>query len=277
MKILLVSDEECLYLWDYYRPGRLDGIDLIISCGDLNAEYLSFLVTMGRAPVLYVHGNHDGGYERHPPEGCTCIEDQVVNVCGLRILGLGGSPWYSGGPHQYTEREMERRIRRLRFRLRRAGGVDMIVTHAPARGYGDEDNPAHLGFAAFLPLLDQYQPKYLVHGHVHTRYGVGRPRVLQRGNTTIINACERYLLEVPDLPLEAQNLKKSEFRPFLFASCGTVWYDKLQFYLRLADAKVPGGHRFHGITKIIRQFFCGKVPSRSPGRFPTEEKQKNAR
>ena len=130
MKILLVSDEECLYLWDYYRPGRLDGIDLIISCGDLNAEYLSFLVTMGRAPVLYVHGNHDGGYERHPPEGCTCIEDQVVNVCGLRILGLGGSPWYSGGPHQYTEREMERRIRRLRFRLRRAGGVDMIVTHA---------------------------------------------------------------------------------------------------------------------------------------------------
>lgn len=89
MKILLVSDEECLYLWDYYRPGRLDGIDLIISCGDLNAEYLSFLVTMGRAPVLYVHGNHDGGYERHPPEGCTCIEDQVVNVCGLRILGLG--------------------------------------------------------------------------------------------------------------------------------------------------------------------------------------------
>ena len=102
MKILLISDEECLYLWDYYRPGRLDGIDLILSCGDLDAEYLSFLVTMGRAPVLYVHGNHDGSYQTHPPEGCTCIEDQVVRVGGLRILGLGGSPWYSGGPHQYT-------------------------------------------------------------------------------------------------------------------------------------------------------------------------------
>ena len=47
MKILLVSDEECLYLWDYYRPGRLDGIDLNISCGDLNAEYLSYQI--GRA------------------------------------------------------------------------------------------------------------------------------------------------------------------------------------------------------------------------------------
>ena len=208
MKILLVSDEECLYLWDYYRPGRLDGIDLILSCGDLNAEYLSFLVTMGRAPVLYVHGNHDGGYDKHPPEGCTCIEDQVVCVGGLRILGLGGSPWYSGGPHQYTEREMERRIRRLRYRLYRTGGVDIVVTQA--RGYGDEDSRPHQGFAAFLPLLDKYAPQYLVHGHVHTRYGVGRPRVLQRGGTTIINACERYLLELPDPPANAPGRKLKE-------------------------------------------------------------------
>ena len=82
----------------------------------------------------------------------------------------------------------------------RTGGVDIVVTHAPARGYGDEDNRTHQGFAAFLPLLDRYAPQYLVHGHVHTRYGVGRPRVLQRGGTTIINACERYLLELPDPP-----------------------------------------------------------------------------
>ena len=71
MKILLLADEECLYLWDYYRPGRLDGVDLMISCGDLDPDYLTFLVTMGRAPLLYVHGNHDGIYEKCPPEGCT--------------------------------------------------------------------------------------------------------------------------------------------------------------------------------------------------------------
>ena len=59
MKLLLVSDEESPYFWDYYRPGRLDGIDLILAAGDLKADYLSFLVTMGRAPVLYIHGNHD--------------------------------------------------------------------------------------------------------------------------------------------------------------------------------------------------------------------------
>ena len=48
MKILIVSDEECPALWDYYVPGRLAGYDLILSCGDLNASYLSFLVTMAR-------------------------------------------------------------------------------------------------------------------------------------------------------------------------------------------------------------------------------------
>ena len=47
-----------------------------------------------------------------------------------------------------------------------------------------------------LPLLDRYQPRYLIHGHVHTEYGHAIPRVLQRGGTTIINACERYTLEL---------------------------------------------------------------------------------
>ena len=52
---------------------------------------------MGRARVLYVHGNHDQTYDRRPPEGCDCIEDKLVTVGGLRILGLGGTPVYSGG------------------------------------------------------------------------------------------------------------------------------------------------------------------------------------
>ena len=104
MKLLLISDLESPYLWDHYKPGRLDGIDMILSCGDLSSKYLSFLVTMGRMPLLYVHGNHDKTYEQHPPEGCDCIEDKLVVVQGLRILGLGGSIWYSGGPHQYTEK-----------------------------------------------------------------------------------------------------------------------------------------------------------------------------
>ena len=62
MKILAVSDEESPYLWDYYKPGRLDEIGLILACGDLKQEYLEFLVTMSTAPLCYIPGNHDKGY-----------------------------------------------------------------------------------------------------------------------------------------------------------------------------------------------------------------------
>ena len=200
MKILVVSDEEDQYLWDFYTPGRLKGIDLILSAGDLKAEYLSFLVTMANRPLLYVHGNHDGSYAQRPPEGCQCIDGKLVTVGGLRILGLGGSALYNGGPHQYTEKQMRRRIDRLRLKLALAGGVDIVLTHAPVRGFGDEDNMTHRGFEAFLPLLDKYRPRYLVHGHIHQRYGVNRPRCYQYNETTIVNATGRYILEIPDKP-----------------------------------------------------------------------------
>ena len=78
MKILAIADEESKYLWDYFDKSKIEGIDLIISCGDLNPHYLSFLVTLSSVPVLYVHGNHDGKYENIPPEGCTCIDDEIL-------------------------------------------------------------------------------------------------------------------------------------------------------------------------------------------------------
>lgn len=196
MKILLISDEESPYLWDYYQPGRLDGIDMILSCGDLSPDYLSFLVTMGRAPLYYVHGNHDGKYAKRPPEGCECIEDTIINVNGVRILGLGGCVRYSQGDHQYTEEQMEKRIRKLQRQLKKHKGIDIVVTHAPVRGFGDDDTYVHRGFEAFLPLLEQYKPRYWAYGHVHMRYSSNHKRLIEHGSTTLINACERYLIEI---------------------------------------------------------------------------------
>lgn len=200
MKFLLVSDEECPALWEFGTREKLREYDLILSCGDLNPTYLSHLVTLARCPLLYVHGNHDGRYETRPPDGCDCIEDRLVVFNGVRILGLGGCRRYHPGPHQYTEKEMRRRIRKLRWKLRKAGGVDIVVTHAPAQGLGDAEDPAHWGFVALRELLDRYHPAYLCHGHVHMNYGQNQPRVLQYGETTIINASERYVLELEEKP-----------------------------------------------------------------------------
>ena len=52
MRILAIADEESAYLWDFFEKSKLEGIDLIISCGDLDPNYLSFLATFTSAPVL---------------------------------------------------------------------------------------------------------------------------------------------------------------------------------------------------------------------------------
>ena len=198
MKILALSDEEYPAYYEQYVKGRLSGYDLILSCGDLKPDYLSFIVTVSHTPVLYVPGNHDGRYETRPPEGCDCIDDKLVVYRGLRILGLGGCRRYHPGPYQYTDREMRRRIRKLRWKLWWHGGVDIVVTHAPPEGVGDGEDHAHRGFRAFLKLMDKYQPRYLLHGHTHLSYSHDAVREKQYGNTQVINACGRYELEIPE-------------------------------------------------------------------------------
>ena len=209
MRILVIADEECRYFWDYYQPGRLKEYDLILSCGDLKPEYLTFLVTMGRAPLLYVHGNHDTNYATRPPEGCMCVEDLVFRYGDLRIAGLGGSRQYSGGPHQYTESQMRRRIRKLQLKLWIHKGVDIVLTHAPVRDYGDADDLPHRGFEAFWVLLEKYKPSYLIHGHVHLRYGRDTSRTQQYGSTVLINGCERYVLDLPGYDKYGRRIKEA--------------------------------------------------------------------
>jgi len=63
-------------------------------------------------------------------------------------------------------------------------------------GYGDGEDYAHRGFECLMKLVDKYRPKYLVHGHVHMNYGAEIKRTLQRGDTTVVNAWERYVVEI---------------------------------------------------------------------------------
>ena len=198
INILLISDVECPALWDYYQPERVADADIIVSCGDLKREYLEFLVTLSSKPVLYVPGNHDRGYLENPPEGCECIDGTVFTCKGLRFLGLGGCRRYSPGAFQYTEEEMQKRIRKVRKAIRKAGGVDIIVTHAPMTGCGDAEDYAHRGFDCFVTLADELHPLAFCHGHVHRSYAWNTPRVQEHNGIPVVNAYERYLLTVPD-------------------------------------------------------------------------------
>ena len=195
MRILAIADEESKYLWDYFDKGKVEDIDLIISCGDLDPRYLSFLATFSGAPVLYVHGNHDRKYDQVPPEGCICIEDTIYTYKGVRILGLGGSMQYAGTSHQYTEKEMQKRVRKLRWKLLRNRGFDILVAHAPAKGINDGEDLPHQGFQIFLTLMEKYNPRYFLHGHMHKGYGTKHKCTDSYHNTQIVNAYERYVFD----------------------------------------------------------------------------------
>ena len=217
MRILVLADVESKFLWDFYRPEKLEGIDLIISCGDLESAYLEFLVTLGHVPVFYVPGNHDEKYAERPPEGCDNIDNRIVNFNGIRIMGIGGSMKYREGTYLYSEKEMKRRIKKMRRSIISSSGVDILVTHSPARGFGDLEDLPHRGYECFNTLLEQVRPEYMLHGHVHANYGGKFLRERQHpSGTTIINCFERYILEFGD---RRNNITRKELiKNFIFGA-----------------------------------------------------------
>ena len=90
---------------------------------------------------------------------------------------------------------MKKRVNRLRGKIDRHGGLDILVTHAPMHGYGDLTDLPHRGFTAFSALLDRYHPQLMLHGHIHLSYGASIPREHQYGATRIVNCYERVYLD----------------------------------------------------------------------------------
>lgn len=195
MKVLLVSDKASPYLWDYFDKKNFQNISFVLSCGDLPASYLDFLTTMLGVPVYYVPGNHDKSYADDPPEGCDCLDGKLVNIQGLRILGLGGCRASFEERYQYSEATMAKRIRKMGRALRKNNGFDILLSHAPAFGLGDGKDKFHQGFECFRTLLEVYQPKYHIFGHQHKSYTYEKP-LEQFGSTHLINAYGYVLLEL---------------------------------------------------------------------------------
>ncbi|OUN89103.1 metallophosphoesterase family protein [[Collinsella] massiliensis] len=195
MRILAISDTEEDRLTTRAGLEALGPLDFIVSCGDLPATYLETIVTLANVPLLYVPGNHDTSYAEHPPLGCTPIDGKLISCCGLRIVGLGGSLRYNDRVYGFTEQEMRWRMYKIALRAKWSGGADLMVTHAPPRGFGDLDDYPHRGFESFNVALDMLRPRLLVHGHVHMEYGrIERERDHPSG-ARLVNACGSRIIE----------------------------------------------------------------------------------
>lgn len=109
---------------------------------------------------------------------------------------------YNYGKNQYTEKEMQKRIRKLRWQLFRHKGFDILLTHAPAYELNDGADLPHRGYMVFHKLLEKYKPRFFVHGHVHMGYGRQHKRYTRYNTTHVINAYERCVFDFDDEEIE---------------------------------------------------------------------------
>lgn len=222
MKVLAVADSPAKALIEHIDVDRWRrlGIELLVSCGDLPSDYLGYLSDLLQVPLYYVHGNHD--VWPNPPGGDD-IDGKLFVYDGVRFLGIGGSPWYNGGPYQRTERSAKLRLLQAAPRVMLAGGVDVVVAHAspqfcpfayklcgkpigtgrdcpyiksdPVRICQDSSDDAHRGFVAYRDLISKYKPRLFLHGHRHRTYGLGKQE-LQIENTRVIDVFGYVVLDV---------------------------------------------------------------------------------
>ena len=91
---------------------------------------------------------------------------------------------------------MRQRVLRLFFKIWKKNGFDILLTHAPAYGINDQKDLPHRGFQIFCDLMRRYEPRYMVHGHVHMNYDRSISREKKYLNTTVVNSFEKYIIEI---------------------------------------------------------------------------------
>lgn len=206
MRVLAVADRVDRRLEAPDAHERTGVVDLLLGAGDLPYSYLTFLADKFSCNCVFVAGNHDRpltwdefGEPVSAPRGWVYGANRVVEIGGVLVAGLSGSIAYNPGkPFQYSQNRMWEQALRLAVRIawatRQRRRLDFLLTHSPAAGLNDGPDYAHQGFVALRWLLDRFEPRYFVHGHMH-RYNPRLPTRSAYGKTEVINAFDFQIID----------------------------------------------------------------------------------
>jgi uncharacterized protein len=198
IRILAASDEDDPALDFASNRDAIGHVDLVVGAGDLSPEQLAFLGDGFRAPMVFVRGNHDRGGPWPEPEQVPLPSSGVdtATLPGIPILAL---PWPTSarGPAVRDDRAAWAQvIRSLNLRLLRPGARPwLVVSHVPPRGVGDTpSDPYHVGFGAYLTVLDRLRPPLWLHGH--TTRAASPVWQVEHGPTTAVNVTGSVLVDL---------------------------------------------------------------------------------
>lgn len=202
MKILAVSDQRLprLHNADFLRRQYSD-VNAVVSCGDLDVDYLDFIVSVLSVQLYYVRGNHDH-HEHHQHFGGIDLHRRLILANGITMAGLEGSINYNNSGVQYSDGAMAVTVLSMMplmlfRRLTNKHAVDLFVAHSPPRHVNDAVDRAHRGFRAFRWLIRWGKPRYFIHGHIDL-YDQRIERKVEFHDTCVININPQMLIDLND-------------------------------------------------------------------------------
>jgi len=176
-KILVIADYDKYHFEETIR-GR---IDFVLSCGDVLFQTLEDIYKLYKKPIFAVKGNHDP--TKPFPDFVTDVHKNIVQHRNWIIGGWQGVPTYkSTGVYEWDDLGATEQLSKFPY-------VDIFVCHAPVYGQTDKKDYAHTGSEAILRYIEEKQPKYVYHGHVHTEMGamIGKTAVVSVFGAKVFN------------------------------------------------------------------------------------------
>lgn len=195
MIIVCISDTHNRLGWEALVP---EG-DVLIHAGDSTMmgspeEVAEFDASLARLPhrhKLVIAGNHDWFFyrnRRNPGlaqaflKNAVYLQDSLFEIDDLKIYGSPWQPEFGGWAFNLA------RGPRIKEKWDLIPPCDILVTHGPPAGHGDEVCGEKVGCVDLLEAVRRVKPRLHVFGHIHEGYGV-----TDEGPTTLANVsvCDR--------------------------------------------------------------------------------------
>ncbi|MGD0862458.1 MAG: metallophosphoesterase [Candidatus Limnocylindrales bacterium] len=197
IRLLAISDQFDPTLGDERSRRGIGPIDVIVGCGDLDCDDLSFVADGFNAPLVYVLGNHDVDARW---EACRAYCPDAVRSTSVHReagLSIAGLTWPGRRGPGATRSERAAWNQALRLAVRRLGRREPVIvfSHVPPRGAGDIPSAGyHCGFLGYRWLLRRLRPPLWLHGH--TPLAATAEWHIQRGPTTLVNVTGAVVVEI---------------------------------------------------------------------------------
>ena len=192
MKLVCISDTHSLHRHILELPHG----DVLIHAGDCLGqgtlenieEFNDWLGTLPHRYKIVIAGNHDWAFQETPDQARAALtnaiylEDNGVEIEGIRFWGSPWNPTFMDWAFMLDRGEaLQQKWKRI------PDNTDVLITHGPPHGIGDEANlgfkSQNVGCQQLLERVSRLSLKAHVFGHIHEGYGE-----YTWGNTRLINA-----------------------------------------------------------------------------------------